>query len=307
MDIPLSVLHILIMPEAELYAESRYRPTEPDAEKWGIYVADCGFVDVPPGASYPKRLEHHPSEYGFSWKEGRTLQEYQLIYITEGRGVFESESTGRVRIEAGHVFLLFPGIWHRFRPVKTVGWDENWIGFNGEIADRVMREFFPPEKAVIRVGPDQELLHQIRSVVGLMDQAPVGYQQIVGSRTLEILAHIRSHAMRYRPIDREVAGKVEEARRYLVQHYSETIDTDALARRLGLSLSRFRAVFKEHTGVAPNQYQIDVRMNLARHWLSESPHTVTEIAEMLGFSSVYYFSRLFKKKEGCPPSAYRKG
>jgi AraC-like DNA-binding protein/mannose-6-phosphate isomerase-like protein (cupin superfamily) len=294
------------MSEIEIYAQSRYRPTEPDAENWGIYVADCGFTNVPPGAGYPKRLGHHPAEYGFSWEEGRTLREYQLVYITDGRGVFESEPTGRVSIDAGHVFLLFPGVWHRFRPVKTVGWKENWIGFNGEIADRVMGEFFSPEKAVIPVGYDQELLHQIRSVVGLMEQAQVGYQQIVGSRTLEILAHIRSHAMSYRPIDRQVARKVEQARRYLVQHYSETIDIEALAHRLGLSVSRFRAVFKEHTGVAPNQYQIDVRMNLARHWLAESTHTVTEIAEMLGFSSVYYFSRLFKKKEGCPPSAYRK-
>ena len=294
------------MPEMHRDTHFRYRPTEPDAEKWGIYVADCGFADIPPGSGYPRRLDHHPSEYGFSWKEGRTLGEYQLVYISEGRGVFESEPTGCVQIEAGHVFLLFPCIWHRFRPIRTVGWTENWIGFNGEVAGRVMREFFSPEKAVIRVGYDQELLHQIRSVSGLMEVAAVGYQQIVGSRTLEVLAHVHSHAMVYRPIDREVARKVEQARRYLVQHYSETIDTEALAHRLGLSLSRFRAVFKEHTGVAPNQYQIDVRMNLARHWLSESPHTVTEIAEMLGFSSVYYFSRLFKKKEGCPPSAYRK-
>jgi len=295
------------MSELDKLAHSRYRPTEPDAEKWGIYVADCGYAEIPPGSGYPRRADHHPSEYGFSWTEGRTLNEYQLVYISEGRGVFESKPTGRVRIEAGHVFILFPGVWHRFRPIKTVGWMENWIGFNGEVAERVMGEFFSPEKAVTRVGYDQELLHQIRSVSGLMEQASVGYQQIVGSRTLEVLAHIRSHAMVYRPIDREVARKVEQARRYLVQHYSEIIDTEALARRLGLSLSRFRAVFKEHTGVAPHQYQLDVRINLARHWLTESNHTVTEIAEMLGFSSVYYFSRLFKKKEGCPPSAYRKG
>ncbi|MBT3194428.1 MAG: AraC family transcriptional regulator [Verrucomicrobia bacterium] len=294
------------MPEQQSPPTARYLPTEPDSEKWGIYVADSGFASVKPGADYPSHSESRPSEYRHSWKAGRTLDEYQLVYITEGRGTFESEPTGRVSIEGGHVFLLFPGVWHRFRPIKREGWEENWIGFNGDIADRVMKNFFSPQKAVIRVGPDQELLHQIRSIVGLMDQAPVGYQQIVGSRTLEILAHIRSHAMSYRSIDRQVARKVEQARRYLVQHYSDTIDTEALAHRLGFSLSRFRAVFKEHTGAAPNQYQIDIRMNLARHWLAESHHTVTEIAEMLGFSSVYYFSRLFKKKEGCPPSAYRK-
>jgi AraC-like DNA-binding protein len=287
-------------------AQSRYLPTEPDAIRWGIYVVDCGFTEIPPGSQYPISLDMHPSEYALSRKEGRTLNEFQLVYISKGRGVFESHETGKIRIEAGQAFLLFPGIWHRFRPVKTVGWHENWIGFKGDVADRVMKGFFSPEKAVIRVGQDQELLHLMRSVVGIIDAAPAGYQQIMGARTLEALAIVRSRAMNIHRGNREMAHKVQKARQYLVDNYKESIDAKALAQDMGLSTSRFRAVFKEHTGVAPHQYQIDVRMNLARHWLNESNHTISEIAEMLGFSSVYYFSRLFKRKEGVPPSAYRK-
>jgi AraC-like DNA-binding protein len=285
---------------------ARHLPAEADAIRWGIYVVDCGFNRIEPGSVYPATPEKHLPDYLFTWKEGRTLDEYQLVYISKGRGVFETEETGRVRVEEGQAFLLFPGVWHRFRPVKTVGWDENWIGFKGDVADRIMDEFFSPEKAVIRVGQDQELLHLMRSIVGITDAAPAGFKQIMGARALEALAIVRSRSMNIRRVDREVAKKVQKARQYLVEHYRESIDTEALARKLGLSISRFRAVFKEHTGVAPHQYQIDVRMNLARHWLTESSHSISEIADMLGFSSVFYFSRLFKRKEGVSPSVYRK-
>ncbi len=168
-----------------------------------------------------------------------------------------------------------------------------------------MDAFFPPEKAVIWVGHDRELLDLMRSVSGLLEQAPAGYQQLMGARTMEALALVRSRAMTVHPVSGEAARKVQQARQYLAKHSRESIDMAGLARDLGLSYSRFRALFKQHTGVAPHQYQLDIRLNLARYWLVDSNLSVTKIAEELGYSSVYYFSRLFKKKVGCPPAAYR--
>lgn len=285
---------------------SRYLPAESDALRWGLYVVDCGFGTIAPHADYPGSTTGHPVEYVFSWDSGRILQEYQLVYISEGRGTFESEPSGRCRVEAGHVFLVFPGVWHRFRPLPAVGWQENWIGFGGDVADRIMQQFFSPEKPLIRVGHDYELQDLIRSISGLANEAPPGYQQVVGARTMLALAHVRSRTMSLRPVDREVAKKVQEARHYLATHYDQKVDLEKLARRLGMSYSRFRMLFKAHTGVAPHQYLLDVRLNLARHWLTDSNLTVSEIADRLGFSTVYYFSRLFKKRTGASPSTYRR-
>ena len=64
---------------------------------------------------------NHPSRYPFSWDLGRKLDEYQLVYIASGAGVFEAERVGTVRVIPGTVFLLFPGVWHRYKPDLASG------------------------------------------------------------------------------------------------------------------------------------------------------------------------------------------
>lgn len=304
MDILTIYLHYLIVHTTNIASSSQYLPIEKDALRWGLHVMDAGSTVIPKNSDYP--LGRHPDEYLFSWDKGRTLQEYQLVYITRGRGHFETAQVGRKRIEAGQVFILHPGVWHRYRPVKTQGWDQHWIGFHGEVAKRIMEDFFPANKAVMRVGYDQELLDVISSIPDLMQQATAGYQQIMAARTMEALSLIRSRAMSYHDADRTVSRKVQQARYFLLEHCAEDIAMGDLARQLGLSYSRFRSMFKEHTGTAPHQYQLDIRMNKARDLLLHSKRSISEISDHLGFSSAYYFSRLFKKRNGCSPSEYRK-
>jgi AraC-like DNA-binding protein len=247
-----------------------------------------------------------PDEPAFSWPNGRTVDEYQLIYISAGRGMFESKETGRVAIRAGQVILVFPGVWQRYRPVASAGWEENRIGFQGAVADKTIRTFFAPNNPVITVGQSRELKDLIRSMAGLVDKGPACCHQIVAARTMEVIALVRSLSMALRPADKHTAEKVRRAREYLNQHLKEDIDIEKLAANLGMCQSQLRTVFKEDTGVAPYQYLLNIRMNLARHWLTESNLPISQIADELGFSSVFYFSRLFKSKIGCPPSVYRK-
>ena len=288
--------------EIPLYT-SRYLPVEEDALRWGLQVMDTGTGVIEPNSPYPQ--SPHPEKYLFSWKNGRTLQEYQLVYITRGQGIFESEPTGRVRITEGQVFLLYPGIWHRYHPARKTGWDENWIGFNGETADRIMKAFFPPDSAVISVGYDQRLHGLIRSVAERVREAPPGYQQLIAADTLEALALVRSRSMSYHASDREGSKKVQQAREFLLARSAEDVKVEDLAKDLGLSYSRFRTLFRERTGSSPHQYLLSIRINKARDLLLYSKLTIAEIAETSGFSSAYYFSRLFQQKVGCAPTQFR--
>jgi hypothetical protein len=111
------------------YSVFNYITISDEDKLWGLHVTGCGIADLPPHTSYPPT--QHPKGYMFNWKNGRSLPEFQLVYITRGRGSFESKETGKQKISEGTIFVLFPGIWHRYKPKVNTGWKEHWVSFNG--------------------------------------------------------------------------------------------------------------------------------------------------------------------------------
>ena len=282
---------------------TRYLPIEPSLIDWGVYILDAGYSTVAPRTAYPK--PEHPTPYQFTWEKGRTLREFQVVYISKGGGEFQSSSNQIERLSAGNLFLLYPDQWHRYRPDSATGWEEIFIGFNGDYAKQLMERFFSPDKPVLTVGHDDELIKKMHKVIELMKETPPGYRQMMAGETVSLLARIRALNMRSDKRVHQHEEKMDEARYYLLLHASEEVDLEELATELGFSYSRFRTIFKEHTGQSPLQYQLDIRINKAKDLLRTSTRSVSEIADELGFSSVYYFSRLFKQRTGKTPSSYQ--
>lgn len=292
------------VPQTPNTAFARYLPTEPDDLEWGLHVIDAGYIDILPGQSYPPK-GIHPEAYMFTWERGRRLNEYQLVYITRGEGVLELRGTGSFSLGEGMAFLLVPGQWHRYRPTPSTGWSEHWIGFDGEVAHRIVPRFFDPRHPVLTAGLDEELLQVFRSVPELMRTSQPGYRQMMSANTLAALARARGLALRTGAPPDAHEQKIHKARQYLLEHATMDVDLRVLAESLGYSYSRFRSLFKEKTGLAPGQYQLQIRLNLACDLLTNDNRSIGEIADHLGFSSLYYFSRLFKQKLHVTPTAYR--
>jgi len=66
-----------------------------------------------------------------------------------------------------------------------------------------------------------------------------------------------------------------------------------------------KRIVEQTCSMPPKAYFISLKIEEAKRLLSETPMNVTEISQMLGFSSVHYFSRLFKSKTGMTPTEYR--
>jgi hypothetical protein len=71
--------------------------------KWGFFVNDAGFTVYPKDSEYPAK--GHPGTHMFSWETGRILNEYHLVLISKGEGVFESKATGKQKIREDDAFL----------------------------------------------------------------------------------------------------------------------------------------------------------------------------------------------------------
>ncbi|PTY00745.1 hypothetical protein DB346_14090 [Verrucomicrobia bacterium LW23] len=81
-----------------------------------------------------------------------------------------------------------------------------------------------------------------------------------------------------------------------------TLVVEKLAEIAGLSPSRFKAKFKDHTGIPPAEYVVRERVERAAAMIRETPGaSITEIAFALGFSSSQYFASVFKRIRGMTP------
>ena len=100
--------------------------------------------------------------------------------------------------------------------------------------------------------------------------------------------------------------RLSPAVNYLLDHLTERIDCTCLAKSCNLGSSQFYTLFKAEYGMSPLEYRDKVVIKRASMLLKDGTLSVTEIAEMLGFESVSYFSRFFKKHRGISPSYYVK-
>lgn len=282
-----------------------YMPVTPLDEQWGIVCTTAGYQTIPPFSEYPPSGVH-PANYIFNKTHGRVLHEYQLVYIVEGEGWFESEHCHRTKVSAGTMLLLFPGEWHNYAPNKQTGWKEYWIGFRGRYIDeRVENGFFSPSQPSVVIGNDIHIEEFYLEVLREAQFEKRGFQLLISSIVLHLLGTIvfRQNITYYESSN--IANKIEQSKQYMRMHIGQNISPERIASDLNIGYSWFRRFFKQYVGMSPTQYQQHLRYLRARDLLTGSDLTISEIAYDLGFSSVNHFSTFFAQQAGLSPRAFR--
>jgi AraC-like DNA-binding protein len=282
-----------------------YFPMAPRLQTWGIYCTSFGMVRVPPGAAYPPA--RHPGSREFAWDKGRTLAEYQVLFIREGAGEFESAHTKARAIAGGMAFILFPGVWHRYRPDPAVGWTESWLEVRGPFLDRLRRAgVIDPRHPVYATPPALEIEQLFESAATLARIKPPGFTVRLGLLAMEIMALLRWSPRSRRAAPRRIDELISESQALLAADLEEKQSLEQIARKLGLGYSYFRRRFKAQTGLSPKQYRIEMRHHRAKNLLLNSGLTVKEISEQLGYSSPFHLSQEFSRLAGMSPRQWRK-
>lgn len=272
--------------------------------RWGLVTTAVGVQEIGPGAVYPVR--EHPDAYMFSTKKDRILQEFVFLYIYEGSGWFASAHCKKTRVKAGDMCLIFPNEWHSYAPDKETGWAEAWIGCKGTIPQQwIDNGFFTPDNAVLNIGMNNQLLDYFNRAYEVARQQSPAYQQMlagyVGMISSTVYSACRGLPYKCSP----VIKNINRAKRFMHDNICENISMEEVARYVGIGYSKFRKDFKQITGLSPNQYFIEMKLERSKTMLLNEEISCKEVAFSLGFDSPPYFTKVFRSHTGLTPQEFR--
>lgn len=179
-----------------------------------------------------------------------------------------------------------------------------WIHFTGSEAAPLLRRMGLPTETVIHAPKAEERLRGLFSkIFEEFLHRDNCMEDVTVSLLLQILTVLSRHSNESRGW--QPREKVLRSLKALHQGFSSPISVADLAKMENLSISRYRTVFHQVTGMSPSEYLTALRMQHAEELLLTSDLPIGRIAEECGYSDALYFSRTFRQKKGLSPTEYR--
>ena len=281
---------------------SKYFAISEDDKSWGIHTMDCGRSVIKPGAAFPS--PEHPENYQITWERGRILHEFQLIYLVEGTCIFDSQYSGKIKIESGSIILIYPETWHRYKPDSGKLWHTYWVGFGGNLAyDFTQKLELKRDNPIKVIGYQEKVVQIFLDILETSQIEFTGYQQVYVGEIIKLIGMIHAIHRKSEFKQKDIDRIIQEAKLILMQK-KLSISMEEVAAELNMSYSSFRKLFRDYTGISPGQYQMQHKINKAISLLNEGKSSIKEIAAELEFETPQYFARIFKKKTGKSPKEY---
>ena len=283
----------------------KYLVTNSQDLLWGITVTTVGTHQIRKEYDvYPPRAGH-PDKYYFNPREGRVLDEFQLVYITKGEGKFYTSKNKCVDVKEGDIMFIMPGLWHCYYPSTKTGWHEYWIGFKGDIMNRrAQNGFFNNENRIYKVGMRDEIVNLYQQAITVATMESTAYQQVLAG-IANLLLGFGMAFDKEQQFENFTVLQMTKAKMIIRENLYSKITPEEIANTLNMSYSWFRKTFKEFTGLSPASYMQNLKLKAAKDTLISTNQSVKEIAYNLQYDNSEHFSTQFKKHVGLSPKDYR--
>lgn len=227
-----------------------------------------------------------------------------LAYAKDGEAFYRFGSNDYT-VKKGDVLFIRNGTTYSAKSNPDNPWSFFSCGYGMTVADPESRRLIDKLPLIFRYSDSPHMSECFSELNRIWMMRSKGYRMKCRSLLLDIIFMIlgdedrrriqSAHYIRLNTI-------IDMMRENCDQNYS----LDELCKLSGLSSSYFRQLFKQLTGLTTVQFQNHLKIDKAKDLLISRSCTVTEAALAVGFSDVYYFSRLFKQLTGGSPSEYLK-
>lgn len=260
-------------------------------------------------------LSHRVNAQPMKW---HSHEGHEILLLLRSSTSYEFPGSKRVSLSAGQFMLVPAGTRHRGVQDLRMPSTLCAILFKTTKAHRGRCQFLPREMewmeqqcrglepGACRMSPSQRQM--VQSLAATLNQPPSRLLKLDATAALRllvsslILESVRAARQMVEPTPTERITRVIQ---HLEQHFTRPLQIADMTEISGYSRARLFTLFKEETGLSPNDWLQRRRVEVATTLLQTTDRKLEDIATATGFSSAQYFCQVFRKYTGKTPGGHR--
>ena len=253
-----------------------------------------------------KLLNVASAKYGGDWHSvPHTHNHVELFYIIGGKGQFLINDD-LYPVNTNHLIIINPNVIHTEVSLNAQPLEYIVLGIDGielSINDTANGQF-----CILDHFESVDISSCLRNILREMEMKQPGYEDVCQAfMEILIIRLMRSTGLSVPNGIPSVSSHRQCAaiRRYIDLHFKESLTLDLLAEEAHMNKHYLSHAFKREYGISPINYMISRRIEESKYLLTETDLSLSQISQLLGFSSLSYFSQVFRKSQSIPPIEYR--
>ena len=254
-----------------------------------------------------KLLNAASAKYGGDWHSvPHTHNHTELFYIVGGRGQFLLQDQ-LYPVNASNLVIINPNVTHTEVSLNAQPMEYIVLGIDG--IELATGENSNGQFCILDHFESVEISGCLRNILREMEQKSTGYEDVCQAYMEILIIRLMRNTALAVPSDPQVVSgnrQCATVRRYIDLHFKEPLTLEQLAEEAHMNKYYLSHTFKREYGVSPINYMISRRIEESKYLLAETDLSMSHIAQLLGFSSLSYFSQVFRRTQSLSPMEYRR-
>ena len=246
------------------------------------------------------------SRYGGDWHSmPHTHNHTELFFIVSGKGQFLIQDE-IFPVDVNNLVIINPNVLHTEDSLNAQPLEYIVLGIGG--IELATSENSNGQFCILDHFESVEISSCLRNILREMELKNTGYEDICQAyMEILIIRLMRNTELTVQAEPQIVSGNRQCAaiKRYIDLHFKEQLTLDQLAEESHMSKFYLSHAFKQEYGISPINYLISRRVDESKYLLAETDLSMSQIAQLLGFSSLSYFSQVFRKSQQISPMEFR--
>lgn len=234
----------------------------------------------------------------------RGSEHYVAMYCYEGKGWLQEADTEKVILEANTAILIQPGTPYSYGSDINDPWSFYYVHIRGDNSPFYFQEL--PAIHIVELEDSHMKCRQLFAECYQFWSVRTSIHNVIYSSHL--LGQLLTMLTMFQDLSPSRMTKDEHVNKlilYMLRHIEDRLTLQQLSKRTNLSKPYLVKLFNKYTGYSPIDYFLRLKMQRACEYFDSTDLTVKEVCYKLGFTDPYYFSRMFSKIMGQPPTKYR--